>query len=86
MNNDFYVKRSKKFLNHKAPHQKPPRVRNNKRVRNNQKHELDVNSEYLKSTYCFIQLFIKLLIEDCINIAKFWLILYVLSLICKYFL
>ena len=80
MKNDFYVKRSKKFLNHKAPHQKPQRVRNNK------KHELDVNSEYLKSTYCFIQLFIKLFMKDCINIAKFWLMLYVLSLICKYFL
>ena len=80
MNNDFYVKRSKKFLNHKAPHQKPPRVRNNK------KHELDVNSQYLKSTYCFIQWFIKLFMEDCIDIIKFWIILYALSLVCEYFL
>ena len=80
MNNDFYVKRSKKFLNHKAPHQKPPRIRNNK------KHELDVNSQYLKSTYCFIQWFIKLFMEDCIDIVKFWLTLYAISLICKYFL
>ena len=80
MTNDFYAKRARTVLNHKAPHQKPPRIRNNK------KHELDVNSEYLKSTYCFIQLFIKLFMKDCINIAKFWLMLYVLSLICKYFL
>ena len=86
MTNDFYAKRSKKILNHKAPHQKPPRVRNNKRIRNNKKHELDVNSEYLKSTYCFIQWFIKLFMEDCIDIIKFWIRLYALSLICQHFL
>ena len=80
MTNDFYVKRARTVLNHKAPHQKPQRVRNNK------KHELDVNSEYLKSTYCFIQWFIKLFMEDCIDIIKFWIRLYALSLICQHFL
>ena len=80
MTNDFYAKRARTVLNHKAPHQKPPRIRNNK------KHELDVNSQYLKSTYCFIQWFIKLLMEDCIDIIKFWIRLYALSLICQHFL
>ena len=80
MTNDFYAKRARTVLNHKAPHQKPPRIRNNK------KHELDVNSQYLKSTYCFIQWFIKLFMEDCIDIIKFWIRLYTLSLICQHFL
>ena len=80
MTNDFYAKRARTVLNHKAPHQKPPRRRNNK------KHELDVNSQYLKSTYCFIQWFIKLFMEDCIDIIKFWIRLYALSLICQHFL
>ena len=80
MTNDFYAKRARTVLNHKAPHQKSPRIRNNK------KHELDVNSQYLKSTYCFIQWFIKLFMEDCIDIIKFWIRLYALSLICQHFL
>ena len=80
MTNDFYAKRARTVLNHKAPHQKPPRIRNNK------KHELDVNSQYLKSTYCFIQWFIKLFMEDCIDIIKFWIRLYALSLICQHLL
>ena len=80
MTNDFYAKRARTVLNHKAPHQKPPRIRNNK------KHELDVNLRYLTSTYCFIKWSIELFMEDCIDIVKFWLTLYVISLICKYFL
>ena len=80
MTNDFYAKRSKTFLNHKAPHQKPPRIRNNK------KHELDVNSQYLKSTYCFMEWCIKLFIEDCIDTIEFWIRLYALYLICKHLL
>ena len=79
MTNDFYVKRSRKMLNHKAPHQKQRRVRNRK---NNE----DVNLKYLESTYSFIKWSIKLFMEDCIDIIKFWLILYYLSFFCKYFL
>ena len=80
MTNDFYVKRSRTVLNHNAPHQKPPRVRNNK---NN---ELDINLRYLESTYHFIKWTMNLFIEDCKDIIKFWIILYVLSLVCEYFL
>ena len=80
MTNDFYAKRARTVLNHKAPHQKPPRIRNNKNS------ELDVNSKYLKSTYCSIQWCIKLFIEDCIDIIEFWIRLYALSLICQHLL
>ena len=80
MTNDFYAKRARTVLNHKAPHQKPPRIRNNKN------YELDVNSIYLKSTYCFITWCIKLFIEDCIDILQFWIRLYALSLICQHLL
>ena len=79
MTNDFYVKRSRKMFNHKAPHQKSRRVRNRK---NNE----DVNLKYLESTYSFIKWSIKLFMEDCIDIIKFWLMLYYLSFFCEYFL
>ena len=79
MTNDFYVKRSRKMFNHKAPHQKPRRVRNRK---NNE----DMNLKYLESTYSFIKWSIQLFMKDCIDIIKFWLILYSLSCFCKYFL
>ena len=79
MTNDFYVKRSRTILNHNAPHQKPPRIRNNKN------YELDANLRYLKSTYCFMKWSIKMFMEDCIDIIKFWIILYALSLVCEYF-
>ena len=80
MTNDFYAKRARTVLNHKAPHQKPRRIRSNK------KYELDANLKYLTSTYCFIQWSIELFMEDCIDIIKFWLMLYAISLVCKYFL
>ena len=79
MTNDFYAKRARTVLNHNAPHQKPRRVRNRK---NNE----DVNLKYLESTYSFVKWSIKLFMEDCIDIIKFWLILYYLSCFCKYFL
>ncbi len=80
MTNDFYVKRGKKFLSHTAPHQK------SKRIRNNKNYELDINSKYLESTYFFMKWSINLLIEDCIDIIKFWIVLYALALVCEYFL
>ena len=80
MTNDFYAKRARTVLNHKAPHQKPRRIRNSKN------YELDVNSIYLKSTYCFMEWCIKLFIEDCIDIIEFWIRLYALSLICQHLL
>ena len=80
MTNDFYVKRARTVLNHNAPHQKPPRIRNNKND------ELDINLRYLESTYHFIKWTMNLFIEDCKDIIKFWIILYVLSLVCEYFL
>ena len=80
MTNDFYVKRSRTVLNHNAPHQKP------KRIRNNKNYELDINLIYLESTYFFIKWAMNLFIKDCKDIIKFWIILYTLSLVCKYFL
>lgn len=80
MTNDFYVKRARKVLNHNMPHQK------SKRIRNNKNYELDINLRYLESTYFFIKWTMNLFIEDCKDIIKFWIILYALSLVCKYFL
>ena len=80
MTNDFYVKRARTVLNHNAPHQK------SKRIRNNKNDELDINLRYLESTYFFIKWSINLFIEDSIDIIKFWIILYALALVCKYFL
>ena len=80
MTNDCYVKRARTVLNHNAPHQKSPRVRNNKND------ELDINLRYLESTYHFIKWTMNLFIEDCKDIIKFWIILYTLALVCKYFL
>ena len=80
MTNDFYAKRARTVLNHNAPHQKSRRIRSNKN------YESDANLRYLKSTYCFIKWSIELFMEDCIDIIKFWLMLYAISLVCKYFL
>ena len=81
MKNDYYVKRGKKVLYRTAPHQKPPRMRNNKKDPT-----LDINSKYLESTYIFIKWTINLFIEDCKDVIKIWIVLYALALVCKYFL